>query len=251
MAMGMFTGIPLPFHLWDEKLAAIMVASFPLIGLFIGGLWWFVGVLLMLPSFPVMIVAALLTVVPYWLAGFIHLDGYMDTSDAYLSWRPLDERLRILKDPNVGAFAVVMMMILLLLQFAAVYSVVDTGRFFGMVLAISIVSRACSSFCIFHLKHMPSSNYIPLLGEKLNNTHKIVVGLMSTGAAVFGVLYAGVVGVLVVTAVIAGYTLAIHVVYKSFKGISGDLLGYAMVIGEVCGLIALALLQNTYLWVLQ
>jgi len=249
MALGMFVAIPLPFHIWDEKLTTIMVACFPLVGLLIGALWWGGLVLLTLPTFPVIIVAAILTVLPFWLAGFIHLDGYMDTSDAILSWRPLEDRLRILKDSLVGAFAVIMVVILFLLQFAAVFSIVDGGRFFALLIVICVLSRSLSVFCIFTLRHNEISHYVALIGDKKSSASIVFTAFVALAAFSFAVFYAGLTGVIVCLAVVVGYAFAMRKACKSMDGISGDLLGYAMVIGELCGLIGLALTQGMELTV--
>ena len=248
MALGMFIGIPLPFHIWDEKLTAIMVASLPLVGVVIGAIWWGISVLLLMPNFSHVMVAAMLTIAPFFIAGFIHLDGYMDTSDALLSRRPLEDKLRILKDPNVGAFAVVMLGILFLLQFAAMYTVVDGGRFLALLITICVASRCCCAYAIFVMRHMPGSNYIVMLGKNISVTNKIFVILIAASAVGFSFFYAGVYGLIVFAAVVLGYLWAIRVVYKDFKGISGDLLGYALVISELFGLIVLALLQGVNVW---
>ena len=244
MALGMFCGIPLPFHIWDEKLTSIMVVSFPLVGLVIGSLWWGIGLLLTAPSLPTMMVAAILTLVPFFIAGFIHLDGYMDTSDALLSRRPLEDKLRILKDPNVGAFAVVMLVILLLLQFAAIYTVVESGRYLALLISICVISRACSALSIFILRHMPISNYGAMLSQNVGVGHRIFILLFGAIAIALSYFYAGVIGIIVPVAVILGFALSMRVVYREFKGVSGDLLGYSLVIGELSGLVTLALLQG-------
>jgi len=247
MALGMFIGAPLPFHIWDEKLTPIMIVSFPLVGAIIGVIWWVAGVLLLMPGFPLVMVAALLTVAPFFIAGFIHLDGYMDTSDALLSRRPLEDKLRILKDPNVGAFAVVMLGILFLLQLAAMFTIVDGGRFLALLITICIISRCCSALAIFAMRHMPASNYIAMIGKNISAVNKISVMVIAICAFGFSFFYAGVYGLIVALAVAVGYMWAIWVVYRGFKGISGDLLGYALVISELFGLIALALLQGVNL----
>ena len=244
MALGMFIGIPLPFHIWDEKLTTIMVVSFPLVGLVIGMIWWGASLLLLGLNFPFMMVSAILAVAPFFIAGFIHLDGYMDTSDALLSRRPLDDKLRILKDPLVGAFAVVMLAILFLLQFAAVYTIVESGRFLALLITLCVISRCCSALSIFVLRHMPISNYTAMLGKNTGRANIIAVVVMALSAFGFSYFYAGWVGLTVSGAVALGYAWAMRIVYKHFEGISGDLLGYALVISELCGLIALALLQN-------
>ena len=250
MALGMFCGIPLPFHIWDEKLAAIMVASLPLVGAVIGAIWWALALLLTIPSLPLVMAAALLTVAPFFIAGFIHLDGYMDTSDALLSRRPLENKLRILKDPTIGAFAGVMLAMLFLLQFAAMFTIVESGRHLALLIVICVISRSCSALSIFVLRHMPISNYAATLGRGAGAASKVFVALVALGAVALSFLHAGIVGLAVCAATVLGYAAAMRVVYKDFKGISGDLLGYSLVISELCGLVALALLQGleTRLW---
>jgi len=244
MAFGMFTGIPLPFHIWDEKLTAIMVSSFPLIGLVIGAIWWGTSLLLLWPSLPIVMVAAILTVIPFFVAGFIHLDGYMDTSDAHLSWRPLEEKLKILKTPTVGAFSVVMLAILFLLKFAAMYTIADNGRFLALLIAVCVMSRCCSALSVFFMRHSSVSHYTAFLGQNVGLANKMFVIFVAVLAIGLSYIYAGFYGPIVCAAIILGYAVAIRRTSKSLDGISGDLLGYAMVIGELCGLIALALLQS-------
>jgi len=244
MCLGMFIGIPLPFHLWDEKLTSIMVASIPLVGLVIGTIWWAVGLILLAPGFPIVMVAAIMAVAPFFIAGFIHLDGYMDTSDAMLSYRPLEDKLRILKDPRIGAFAVVMLGILFLLQFSAMFTIIEGGHFLALLIVICVISRCCSAFSIFVLRHMPISHYGAMLGQKVGAGNKVFILLLCFGSIVFSFLYAGFFGIIVSAVVVLGYAVAMRYVYRAFEGISGDLLGYALVISELCGLVALALLQG-------
>ena len=243
MALGMFCGIPLPFHVWDEELTPVMVATLPVVGAVLGVLWWAASLALIRLGAPLMMVAAILTVMPFLLAGFIHLDGFMDTADAHLSRRPaLQDRLRILKDPLVGAFAVVMLAILFLLQFAALFTIADNGRFLGLLVAINVISRCCSSMAILTLRHSSESNYAAALGKGVGGKDKVFVGIVAVVVVVvLSVIYAGVVGIVVVLAVVVGYVWAMRGVYKNFSGVSGDLLGYSLVISELCGLIALSL----------
>lgn len=248
MAMGMFSGIPLPFHLWDTKLLPLMVTTLPLVGVVIGVIWLAAGLALIALNLPVIMTAASLTITPFWLAGFIHLDGYMDTSDALLSRRPHEDKLGILKDPRVGAFAVIMLVLLFLLQFASMFTVAESGRYLALLIAVCVLSRCCSALSILVLRHMPESNYAAMFAQNIGKSHKVFIVAIMLAAVALSYLYAGLAGLVVALAVILGYAAAIRVVYKDFKGIAGDLLGYAMVIGELCGLVALALLQGVELW---
>ena len=54
------------------------------------------------------------------VTGALHLDGFMDTCDALLGGTGPDHRRKILKDPHVGAFAVIAVTCLLLMKVAAV-----------------------------------------------------------------------------------------------------------------------------------
>ena len=241
MSLGMFCGVPLPFHIWDEKYTSLMVASLPLVGGIIGALWWLAGLLLLSMEAPLVLTAAVLALAPFLIAGFIHLDGYMDTSDAILSYRPLEDKLRILKDPRVGAFAVIMLGFVLILQFAAMFSVVERGGDLALLIVIPIISRGCSAMAIFVVRHMPESNYAALLRQNIGASHKIFVALIIIAAIAAAALYAGHVGLIVAAAVILFYVGAMAKAFKNFKGISGDLLGYSLVISELGGLIVWAL----------
>ena len=106
MCLGMFSSIPCPYRPWDEDARSIMTACLPLVGAVIGVIWWLASALAGIIA-PAPLAAAVIAAMPFLLTGFMHLDGFMDTSDAVLSWRPLEDRLRILKDSHTGAFAVV------------------------------------------------------------------------------------------------------------------------------------------------
>ena len=92
MSWGMFCAIPCPLKLWSEDAKLLSVVFIPFIGAVIGLIWSACAVLLRLIGAPQLITAALLTICPYLLSGFIHLDGFMDCCDAILSRRDLAER---------------------------------------------------------------------------------------------------------------------------------------------------------------
>ena len=246
MSLGMFCAIPLPVHVWDEKHTSVMMASFPFVGLITGAVWWLAAVLLTVLDTPLMLTAAVLSVMPFFLYGFIHLDGYMDASDALMSRRPTEDKLRILKDPNVGAFAVVMLGVLFILQFSAMHAVIEHGEFLALLIVISVISRCCAAFSNFALPHIPQSGYAALLKQNARTSHKIFVILVAAATVTASFLYAGVSGLAVSGIVILGYFAAIAHAFKGLKGISGDLLGYALVISELCGLVAFAVIQGRF-----
>ena len=242
MSLGMFQAIPLPAHQWDEACMDLMLPCFPLVGILLGVVWWSAAELLVFLGAPVMLSAALLAVLPFFLSGFLHLDGFLDASDAILSRRPLEDKLRILKDPHLGAFAAVMLAVLFLLQFAAMAAIVEAGKNFVLMLFIAVHSRCCSSIAIFRLKALPQSVYAKMLKQNTKLSHTAFTAAVALGAAVLSCLLTGVNGLVVSAAVILGFSGAMTCSYKEFKGVSGDLTGFSLVTGELCGLMALAVL---------
>ena len=70
----------------------------------------------------------------------LHLDGFMDTCDALLGGSSPERRLRILKDPGVGAFAVAGVVCLLLLKVVAVSALPQQVRPWALIL-VPCISR--------------------------------------------------------------------------------------------------------------
>ena len=242
MSFGMFCAIPLPFHLWDETCVNLVLPFFPVIGGLIGLLWWGVAVVLNLSGIHIMLAAAVVALVPFLATGFLHLDGYMDTSDAVLSSRPIEDKLRILKDPHTGAFAVIMLAVLFVLQFASAFVFVEKGRNYVLLIILPVISRCCSAFSVLCLKPMTQSSYANMFRENTGISHKIFVIIIAIACITLSFFLSGINGLIVVGSVILGFTAAMACAYMNLKGVSGDLAGFALVIGELCGLVALAIL---------
>ena len=96
-------------------------AWFPLVGLLIGILLVLVqlGASLLLPVF---LTAAVLLFVLSAVTRALHLDGLMDVCDGIFGGHTPERRLEIMKDPHVGAFGVVGLVLILLLKFGALVS---------------------------------------------------------------------------------------------------------------------------------
>ena len=134
MAWGNFSWIPCPCKIWDEKSRKWMLALMQMAGFMTGliqlGFFLIIKYLSEYHDYttPTFLEAGILTVMPFLLTGFIHLDGYMDCCDAIMSRRPLEDRKRILKDSRVGAFAVVMSICLFLLYFVSMLEILCLDR---------------------------------------------------------------------------------------------------------------------------
>ena len=236
MAFGMFTSLPCPWRPWDEDARDMMLVTLPIVGAVLGLLWAALGALgnaVLVPTLNAALVAAL----PWLLTGFIHLDGYMDTCDAILSWRPLEQRLRILKDSHTGAFAVVGLGLLMMFTYASTVSF--TGDVFRTLLFIPVVSRCGSAFCVLSLKPIGHSEYANTEGK---SAQRMAVAAMWIVAIIACWLWLGrpVIALAVET---LAYALAMLWGYRTLKGVSGDVAGFALTVSECASLMALANLR--------
>ncbi|MCL2478277.1 MAG: adenosylcobinamide-GDP ribazoletransferase [Treponema sp.] len=240
MSFGMFCAVPLPFQLWDDSCANLMLPCFPLVGAVIGALWWGAAELLILSGIHLMFVSAVTALVPFLASGFLHLDGYMDTSDAVLSRRPPEEKLRILKDPHTGSFAVIMLAVLFIMQLASVYAIMEKRNYLLLFIAIPVISRCCSAISVLMLKTLPQSSYAKTFSKNSAAAHRIFIIVIAAAGIVFSFFVAGIYALIVAAAVIAGFWAAMAWEYVDLEGVSGDLAGFALVIGELAGLAAMA-----------
>ena len=234
MCQSMFCALPFPWHGWEEKARDKMLCCLPVIGLEIGLLWWAVGAVAARLALPGLIGGALLCAAPYFLTGFMHLDGFMDVTDAVRSYRSLERRREILKDSHVGSFSVIAMGLLLVMQLS-VCSAIGTLTQLRALLLIPAVSRCCSVLAITCLPPMETSQYAQ------RKTHWALPLAMLAAAVGVGFWWETPVGIALV-AVMVGYALALVRAYRSLKGMNGDISGYCISLSELAGLCAMAIL---------
>lgn len=239
MAWGMFFAVPCPLRIWDEKLRGTMLLCLPLIGLLTGGVWALFAYLLGLAGCPALVLAAVLTLLPGALTGFIHVDGFMDCCDAILSRRDLEGRRRILKDPHSGSFAVVSFGAVLLLEFSLFASAKLDGKLLCM-LFIPAVSRLCSVLAICRCEPMPGSSYAGAFQKLIKPQYGHLMLSLLLLACALPVLLFGLSG-LSAAATAVGSLLAIWDGRRQLGGMSGDISGFGIVCGEFCGVAILAL----------
>lgn len=235
MSLTMFTALPLPRGKWEESLRRHSTACLPVVGLILGICWWGLSELgsKFLPRY---LAAALMAALPWMLTGFIHLDGYLDTSDAMLSWRDRETRLKILKDVHVGAFAVVMFGLLTMFQFAACMSVTHTLP----LLLIPVLSRCGSAFCVLRLRPMGHSEYARAASAPAAFAVAVCVEALAALTALY--VLCGLNGLVPGVVVLVTYAASMFWCVRTLGGFSGDLAGFSLTVSEFCGLVALCML---------
>ncbi len=138
-AVSFLTRVPVPgageFHSVDVGRATLF---FPLVGAAIGTAAVAVLKLFSIhvgggslhfgaPWLPAPLVALLVVAFSAWLTGAIHLDGLADTADGLGGGRTREDRLRIMRDPKVGSYGVVTLILLLAIKVTASSTLIARG----------------------------------------------------------------------------------------------------------------------------
>ncbi len=141
ICIAMYSILPVPTIEWTEKKMRFCFCFFPLIGVVIGAAWWAVYLLLQ-PIFTPSFTAVVLLLMPVFISGGIHLDGLIDSCDAFFSFGDRQKKLDILKDPRTGAFGVIGAAVYFLLLFATYSQIVVNDRFIALVPFTFVISRS-------------------------------------------------------------------------------------------------------------
>lgn len=242
MAWGTYLALPCPYKRWDEALRPWQIVYLPLMGLIVGALWALCAGLFSHFGFTGLLAAAILTLVPFFLTGFFHFDGFLDCCDAIFSRRELAARQKILKDSRVGAFAVVGAIVLFLLSFASLAEC-ELSHVWRALLLIPISSRCMAGVAVQTFAPMATSQYAGSFAAEKNRRQRRIllaayiavmlldfVWLFSRPACALSVAWTALMTI-----------LACRYARRELGGMSGDIAGFAITVGELSGLFILAI----------
>ncbi len=239
MAFSLYSRIPVPQSKWNDQSMKYCISFLPLVGVVIGavqlGLF---HVLDFLNAGPVLR-GALLAFLPVFLSGGIHMDGFLDTCDAIHSWKGPEERLRILKDPHVGAFAVIGGLMYFLLA-AGIWSETDTALSVPLCL-VFVLSRALSAFAALLF---PKAKKDGMLRQETDPAAKgaaLVMAVAAAAAAALMVLTGQLPGITGVIASLVMLFFYYRTALNLFGGTTGDLAGWFLQLCELAAAAAIVL----------
>ena len=244
VAFAMFSAIPCPQPVWNQKNMRYSLCAFPLIGAVCGLFWWGWTSLLHWAGGSSLLLAGGLCAIPVLVTGGIHLDGYADTSDALASCAPPEKKREILQDPRCGAFAVIRLCSWFVMDFALCASVRWDGRALWCMSLAFVLERCLSGFAIaaFPLaKNTGLAHTFAAAADKTKVRRVLAAASMLLAAAL--AVTGGLAGAAMVLA--AGWILwrYYRVSQKQFGGITGDLAGWFLQRAELWMLSALAAAQ--------
>lgn len=246
VAFSMYSRIPMPHWEWTEESMRYSMCFFPAIGIVTGCLELLWLLVASLTGIGVLFTAAVAIILPVLVSGGIHLDGFLDTSDALSSWRTREERLRILKDPHAGAFAVISGIVLFVVLFGAAGelagSMISGGKDHRDITAILPAFVMARGFSALSVVTFPGANPKGTVAAFSGASAKKAVVLSSliyiVGSAGLSVFLDPLTGVLLTGVCLVIFGLYRHTAMKYFGGTTGDLCGWFVTLAETAMLLA-------------
>jgi len=210
---------------------------YPLIGLLFGLILW--GMNIALAGAPLLLHAALLLTVWVLLSGALHLDGLADSADAWLGGFGDRERtLTIMKDPRSGPIAVVTLVLVLLLKFAALLALIEQGQG-AVLLIVPLLGRAALLGLFLTTPYVRAGGLGQALADHLPRTAGWrVLALSALGCWLIGGMVEGLVALLIA---IALFVWLRQVMLRRLGGTTGDTAGALLELLEMAVLVGLAL----------
>ena len=239
-AFRLLTMIPIPGR--DTERLSDALYWFPIVGLALGGVLWATATLLrfiapdwaMGPAAVVVASGAVLTL-------FLHLDGLADWADAFTGTKDRAQTLRIMKDPCVGAFGAIALILVLLLKWVSVTRLIESDALHWL-LGAYVISRALQVDLAVALPYARAEGGTggPFV-EGARTRHRAVALLVALGLVLLVSGPAG--GLALLAAWLPARVLAIWF-HRRIGGVTGDLLGAASELIETGVLFAGALVGN-------
>lgn len=248
LAISLLTILPLRAE-WPSDERPDIAGYFPAAGLLLGLAGWGAlraAALLREPAWPPciphsLLLACLLVALWAYLTRLLHWDGLADVADGLWGATTPSERIAIMSDSRIGAFGASAIVLVGLVQVSSMLVLIAEKAFVGVLLAPVIGRFAAVAGSWFGRPAKPTG-----LGAAVTGTPRF------PSAAFALIVLSGVVavslstGTVALLAALSGLLLAFgvpHLLASRFGGVTGDVLGAAVMITETATLVLFALVS--------
>ncbi|HSQ90022.1 adenosylcobinamide-GDP ribazoletransferase [Romboutsia sp.] len=241
------TRIPINIDVGIDEDFHKSITYFPLVGFVLGILLFLVGTVSM-KIFDPFITAIIITLSSVVLTGGLHIDGLGDTFDAIYSYRDKEKMLEIMKDSRLGTNSLLAIMFVMLLKIGFIYSIINQG-FMWMIIFMPIIGR----LGMIRLTYKTVSPRAKGMGN-------LFIGKSTTSMFITAITYTIAIIALIsklmfnsstilllkilisiVIVIIFNQMFKQHI-YKKIDGVTGDILGCSVELGEVIYLLYIYLM---------
>jgi len=229
--------------LQDKSTTGLSLLYYPVVGLLLGFVLavfaWLAQSVLSIYSLEIFLLAAMVLTLWVVLTGALHLDGLADCADAWMGGLGSKSRtLELMKDPTSGPIAVTVVILLLLIKFAALVALLTQASLWLLLIAPFIARLAVQALMLTTPYVRPQG-----LGEILSRHFprqeaKIVMAIMVVVFLMFN--FSNALPILLVTA--AALLVLRAMMMSRLKGCTGDTLGATVELVETVSLVMLVVL---------
>ncbi|HEY7610964.1 MAG TPA: adenosylcobinamide-GDP ribazoletransferase [Alphaproteobacteria bacterium] len=241
-AWTLLSRLPWPFAV-PRELGAIGrgVWAFPIMGALLGalggGVYWLGREL----GLPALVAAALAIGFLAFATGGLHEDGLADTADGFGGGRTREQKLAIMRDSRIGAYGVLALVIATLLRVGALAAMAGPAGFAALIAAAAL-GRGFTALPMSLLPPARADGLGRAAGRAPGFSASLALILAIAAATLAAASYAlawRAVGY-AVTASFFAVLLVSLLAQRHIGGVTGDVLGAAILAGEAAALIALA-----------
>jgi adenosylcobinamide-GDP ribazoletransferase len=253
ISLSLYSKIPMPTFEWDEKNYKHAIAFLPLVGIIIGYVSSLAVLLMDNLELPELVITIVLTLIPLIITGGFHLDGFMDVKDAFHSYQDREKKLQIMKDPHIGAFAVIGAGMLLLVWVGSAYLMVRKAFDSRMTAVLDVyyasfgLVRAFCGITSIAFPHAKEDGMLSMETKKSGAPDIIILTVFAAASGAYMVyknINFGLAAIIVLAVFSFWYKGKCK---KEFGGVTGDTAGFYVVAGEAVVLVALAILSAVIL----
>lgn len=232
------TRIPIKADIGFDEEFHKSIVYFPLVGFIIGVISFFIGILAIMVFDP-FITSILIVAGEVILTGGLHIDGLGDTFDAIYSNRDKDKMLEIMKDSRLGTNSLLAILFLVLIKIGLLNAAINSNL-----------------MCLIIFMPMISRLGVIVMLYKTVTPRKVGMGNIFIGKATLSMFVIAIVYTIVIIISISKFVflstnlniikllLSIMVVmifdylfknhiYKKIDGVTGDILGCTIELGEL------------------
>lgn len=242
VCFSLYSIIPMPKIKWDENSIKYSFCFIPAIGFvtsLFSILWYNISKHL---EINVLLYSSIASIIDVLISGAIHLDGFIDTSDAIFSCEEKEKKIEILKDPHVGAFGIVCAIIYFLVSLGVFSEIYSKSVNIYMIILPYTLSRLLGAYSIIAIKPAKNSG-LAYTFYSMNNKNAVKIififyALASTIILFFA--FKSIIPFTILVSLIIYFLIFKIYTIRNFGGFTGDLAGFSISTFELISIAIIA-----------
>jgi adenosylcobinamide-GDP ribazoletransferase len=232
------TRIPTPKLEYDSKTLGKAMKFFPVVGMIIGAILYYVFLFLNNYFNSPEVIAILILLTEIILTGALHLDGLADTFDGIFSYRSKKRMLEIMKDSRIGTNGVLSLIVYFALKGTLLKEVVLVDQLPYFLLVMPVISRFNSVLNCGVAKYARTNGMGKDLVEETKGLDVLISLIVTVAYTYYFVGISGIYAIILI--MILGIYFA-KLMERKIGGITGDTLGAVLEMTSILVLVVGAL----------